>query len=201
PTGKTCALLDGAATIATPTLSSGTVTFNLSTLSVGAHSLTAVYPGDGTHGGSTSSVVTHTVNQAGTTTSLASAPNPSTFGESVTLTASVTLDPPGPESPSGTVEFFDGASSLGSAPVSAGSAQLSTSSLTVGVHSLTAHYSGDSSFDPSTSAPYVLEVKAKIVATAGPNGTIAPSGTTLYSLNATPSFTFAADPGYHVASV
>jgi hypothetical protein len=45
------------------------------------------------------------------------------------------------------------------------------------------------------------EVKAKIVATAGANGSINPPGTTLYSLNATPAFTFAANPGYHVQSV
>src|SRR5262249_16863593 len=34
-----------------------------------------------------------------------------------------------------------------------------------------------------------------------PNGSIAPAGTTLHSLNATPSFTFTADAGHHVASV
>ena len=44
-------------------------------------------------------------------------------------------------------------------------------------------------------------MKARIVATAGPNGSIAPSGTVLVSLNGTPSFTFAANPGYHVSSV
>src|SRR5262249_14942470 len=41
----------------------------------------------------------------------------------------------------------------------------------------------------------------EIVATAGPNGTINPLGATLYSLNATPSYMFAANPGFHVASV
>jgi len=69
------------------------------------------------------------------------------------------------------------------------------------VHSLTAHYLGDGSYSAATSSAYSLEVKAKIVSTAGPNGSIAPLGTTLYSLNATPSYTFAADPGYHVSSV
>jgi hypothetical protein len=69
------------------------------------------------------------------------------------------------------------------------------------VHSLTAQYLGDASYTGSTSSAYSLEVKAKIVSTAGANGSISPLGTTLYSLNATPSYTFAADPGYHVASV
>jgi len=134
--------------------------------------------------------------QGTSSTSLASAPNPSTFGASVTFTATVA-----PSGATGSVEFFDGATSLGTSPVSAASAVLNTSALAVGVHSLTAHYSGDAGYSASTSSAYSLEVKAKIVATAGANGSIAPSGTTLYSLNATPSYTFAADPGYHVASV
>ncbi|MCE9626748.1 MAG: T9SS type A sorting domain-containing protein, partial [Candidatus Eisenbacteria bacterium] len=71
----------------------------------------------------------------------------------------------------------------------------------VDVHSLTAVYSGDGSYSGATSSAVSLEIQAKIVATAGPIGSIAPSGTTLYSLGATPSFTFTADPGYHVASV
>jgi hypothetical protein len=114
----------------------------------------------------------------------------------VTLTATVS-----PAAATGSVEFLDGVTSLGISPVASGSAQLVTSALAVGVHSLTAHYLGDASHSGSTSTAYSLEVKAKIVATAGANGSITPSGTTLYSLNASPSFTFAANPGHHVASV
>ena len=40
-----------------------------------------------------------------------------------------------------------------------------------------------------------------IVATAGANGSIAPSGTSYYSLNATPTYTFTANAGYHVSAV
>src|SRR5204863_209760 len=105
----------------------------------------AVYSGDASFSGSTSAAHGHTVNPASTSTSLASAPNPSTFGDNVTLTASVTVNPPGAGSPGGSVEFFDGASSLGTSPVSAGSAVLNTSALSAGAHSLTAVYSGDPS--------------------------------------------------------
>ena len=49
------------------------------------------------------------------------------------------------------MEFFDGATSLGSSPVSGGSASISTAALVVGAHSLTAVYSGDASFTGSTS--------------------------------------------------
>jgi hypothetical protein len=71
----------------------------------------------------------------------------------------------------------------------------------VGPHVLSAAYSGDALYDGSTSATVSLEVKAEIVATAGAHGSIAPLGATLYTLNATPAYSFAADPGYHVASV
>ncbi len=134
--------------------------------------------------------------QGTTTTSLASSPNPSVAGESVTLTATVA-----PSGASGSVEFFDGATSLGAAPVSGGTATLVTSSLPVGVHSLTASYLGDANHSGSTSSAVSLEIQAKIVATAGANGSITPSGTVLVSLGGTPSFTFAADPGHHVTSV
>jgi Big-like domain-containing protein len=57
-----------------------------------------------------------------------------------------------PSLATGTVQFFDGASSLGSSAVSAGSASLATSALSVGSHSITAVYSGDSSYATSTSS-------------------------------------------------
>src|SRR5258708_1397248 len=61
---------------------------------------------------------------AATTTALAASPNPSTFGQSVTLTATVTPSPA-----TGTMQFFDGASSLGTVSLSGATASLSTSTL------------------------------------------------------------------------
>ncbi|KJY40339.1 hypothetical protein VR41_15120, partial [Streptomyces sp. NRRL B-1568] len=51
----------------------------------------------------------------------------------------------------GTVSFFDGATLLGSAPLVGGVATLSVSTLSVGSHSLTATYNGDTNFAGSTS--------------------------------------------------
>jgi len=48
--------------------------------------------------------------------------------------------------------FFDGATLLGSASLSAGAASLSTASLSVGVHSITANYGGSANFLRSASA-------------------------------------------------
>jgi len=82
-----------------------------------------------------------------TTTTLASSNNPASFGQSVNFTATVAGN-----SPTGTVQFLDGDSSLGTpATLTAGSAALTTSSLAVGPHSITAVYSGDTSNPGSTS--------------------------------------------------
>ncbi|KJY40699.1 hypothetical protein VR41_14670, partial [Streptomyces sp. NRRL B-1568] len=119
--------------------------------SVGSHSLTATYNGDTNFTASTSPVDTQTVNQAATTTVLVSLPDPSVFGEAKTLTATVTATAPGVGIPTGTVDFFDGATLLGSAPLVGGVATLSVSTLSVGTHSLTATYNGDTNFTASTS--------------------------------------------------
>ncbi|MER6334871.1 Ig-like domain repeat protein, partial [Streptomyces sp. NPDC001034] len=150
PTG-TVDFFDGATLIGTGTLVGGTATFTTSALGVGSHSLTAVYSGDPDFTGSVSPVDVQTVTQAATTTTLTSAPDPSAFGEAKTLTATVTAVPPGSGTPTGTVDFFDGATLLGTAPLSGGTATLTTSALAVGSHPLTAVYSGDADFTGSTS--------------------------------------------------
>ncbi len=75
-----------------------------------------------------------------TTTALGSSPNPSTYGQTVTFTATVSGPPSG-----GTVQFYFDSSPLGS-PVavntSTGTASYSTSLLTVATHSITADFSG-----------------------------------------------------------
>ena len=81
-----------------------------------------------------------------TTTALAVSPNPSTLGQAVTLTATVTAGP------RGVVEFFDGGAMLGAATLTAGQAGLTTRLLGSGIHSLLATYSGDTTHAASSSA-------------------------------------------------
>jgi hypothetical protein len=194
--GGSVEFFDGATSLGSSALVAGSASLSTSALSAGTHSLTAVYSGNASFSGSTSAAHSHVVNAGSSTVSLVAAPNPGVYLDPETLTATVT-----PSASTGTVEFFDGATSLGTAAVSSGSAAVVTSSLAVGVHSLTAVYSGDSNHSAATSSAVSLEIRAKIVATAGANGSLSPLGTVLVSLNATPSFTFAADPGYHVSSV
>ena len=78
-----------------------------------------------------------------TSTALASAPNPSAFGQSVTFTATVTS---GSGVPAGTVTFTEGATTWASnvAVNGAGQAAFSTTALSVGSHTLTAAFTGAS---------------------------------------------------------
>jgi hypothetical protein len=73
-------------------------------------------------------------------------------GTAVTFTAQVSG---GNKTPTGSVTFFDGTTVLGNAvALSNGQASLSVSNLTVGTHSITAAYSGDSSHTASASQAY-----------------------------------------------
>src|SRR6185437_14138395 len=89
--------------------------------------------------------------------------NLSTVGDSVTFTAAVTGTG---STPTGTVKFFDGTSTIGTGTLSAGQATLTTSALTAGSHPITAVYQGDSTFNPSTSAVVTQTVDGTPTTTA-----------------------------------
>jgi hypothetical protein len=83
-----------------------------------------------------------------TTTALGATPSPATDSQTVTLTATVSESDPA--APTGNVEFFDGATSLGTSPVNAsGVATKVVGPLTAGSHALKAVYAGDSVFATS----------------------------------------------------
>jgi hypothetical protein len=83
-----------------------------------------------------------------TSTTLASSLNPSTFGQSVTFTATVTATS---GTPTGTVTFKDGTTTLGTGTLSGGKATFTTSTLAAGSHSITGVYGGDTNFAGSSS--------------------------------------------------
>src|SRR5207244_1873801 len=114
---------------------SGQATLSAGALSLGSHSITAVYSGDSNFKTSTSSALTQTVNQATTTTRVSSSVNPSTYGQSVTFTAAVTGT-----GATGTVTFLAAPPPAGSGPVGSGPATLSAGVLSLGSHSITAIY-------------------------------------------------------------
>ena len=130
----------------------GAATFTTSALAVAGHTITAVYGGDSNFTTSTSSGLTQTVNKGATTTSLGSSANPSVFGQSVTFTATVAVTAPASGTPTGTVTFKDGATTLGTGTLTAGTATFATSALALAGHTITAVYGGDSNFTTSTSS-------------------------------------------------
>jgi hypothetical protein len=85
-----------------------------------------------------------------TTTTLTSSPNPSYMDQSVLLTATITTQFGG--SPTGTVTFKEGSTTLGQGNVSNGQATLNYSFTSPGGNLIVATYSGDSTFLHSTSA-------------------------------------------------
>ncbi len=102
-----------------------------------------------------------TIAKGASTISLAKAPAaPTTYGDTVYLTATVASALAGPAAPSGgAVEFFDGSTALGPAvALSGGQASLSANLLSVGTHgSITAVYTGDTNFDASPSSSPVSQ--------------------------------------------
>ena len=86
-----------------------------------------------------------------TTTTLGSSANPSYYGQPVTFTATVAATSSPAGNPTGTVTFKDGSTTLGTGSLSTTggvtTASYTTAALGVGSgHSITAVYSGDSSF-------------------------------------------------------
>ena len=165
PTG-TVQFKDGVTNLGSPvTMSGGVAALSTSALTQGSHAITGVYGGDANNATSTSPVVTQVVNAApagATTTALASSQNPSTLGQSVTFTATVSG-----ASPTGSVQFFNGASSLGTGAVSGGVATLATSALSQGTHSITANYGGDANNAASTSPVLQQVVNAVVIPPPG----------------------------------
>lgn len=145
----------GALSLGSVALNGGQAQLSVAGLAAGANSLTAVYGGDGSYTGSTSAAVSETVNKANSSTSLAAGPAPqSNSGQPVTFTAKVT-----PAAASGTVQFLDGATVLGAAPLSGGTAVFSTTSLATGNHTIKASYAGDSNVNGSQSSTLTYRVK------------------------------------------
>ncbi len=108
------------------------------------------------------------LNTAGTFITTTSSPNPSAPGQSVTFIAKVKGSINTTITPTGSVTFYDGTTSLGKVTMTAGSASLSSSTLAVGSHTITAAYSGDTNFVPHTGAPLTQSVQSGPLVTLNP---------------------------------
>jgi hypothetical protein len=101
-------------------------------------------------------IITYTVPVTATATAVTSSANPSVVGQPVTFTATVSPNPPGTGTPTGTVTFSDGGSPIGTATLDAsGTATITPWSLAAGTHTITASYGGDNNFSASTATATV----------------------------------------------
>jgi MYXO-CTERM domain-containing protein len=151
----------------------GQVVLAIDTLAPGQHTMTAKFAGDTGFAGSES--IAASVRVVAPTTVTLTAPTSAVLGEPVTLSASVAI---ASGVPTGTVEFREGATVLGSGDLDeSGTAQFTTSSLPRGVHALTAAYLGADASAASTSEPATLLVKAPTTVTLATS--VAPGELTL----------------------
>lgn len=159
PTGNVH-FMDGTQYLATAALTNGIATYS-STATSASHSFNAMYSGDANYGTSSSSTPT-TTGTTPTSTSITASASSIGAGQSVTFTAAVS-SPGLPPTMTGTVTFTAAAQGvLGSASVTRGAAALTLTGLAAGNYSVTATYSGDSVFAPSTSpTPVAVSVAAQ----------------------------------------
>ena len=187
------AALGGNGTIASLTLTGVTS---------GTHTYTAQYPGDSTYAAYPFGSVTVTVipTAAASTTALAATPSSIQAGSSTLLTATVTGTSLA-VAPTGSVNFLDGTTFLGSSPVgtvSSGtivSATLSTVINGPGTHTLSAQYVGDPNDAASTSSVLPLTASAIPTVTTVSLASASISAGASETLSATVTSGFGVPPG------
>ena len=144
----------------------GDAEYSSGSYAIGSHSITASYSGDASYNASTAAAITFTVAQVpvsgGATVKVVSDQNPIAAGQTLVLTALVETGGVG-ATPTGMVTFYNGASKLGTATLSAGAdpstgATAGVGSLTIpvtfGSTMITAIYAGDTNYaGPVTSSP------------------------------------------------
>lgn len=193
PTG-TVTFYDGGAAIGTAQVNSGVATFTTAPLPQGDHLIYATYAATPPFAASNAVEAWLYVYGSGaaTTTSLTSSLNPSFINQSVTFTATVTSSS---GIPTGTIQFSDGGTLLGTPQTlsSSGMATYSTSTLTAGNHTITATYAPAGAFVAgSTSLVQKVQAIATSIAVSGaPNPTVEGASVTLSatvtSANGTPT--------------
>ena len=189
PTG-TVTFKSNGITIGTGTLSGGVATLTTSFALPGTYTLVATYAGDSSNQPATTNTVSEVVLNA-VTVAVTSSINPVFLDNPTVLTATLTTLATG-TLPSGTVNFFDGATPIGSGTIVNGMVSITASFVYAGTHNITAVFAGDATDAPATSPVYLQTVAdfSLTIATGGSNSaTTIAGGTATYNLVATPIIT------------
>ncbi len=180
PTGTVAITVDGIT--ASYPLTNGTATAPAKVYTNGPHAITAVYSGDTNFDSQTATTTLYVQVQSSSILSEAAPSvfllNPAVF----TATANGASD----AVPSGTYTFSEGTTVLGTAALVNGSATLPISTLSFGQHTITAAYSGDNYYGPSTSSSVVENVMDYTLTLASGSTTIPHSGKATFTFTLTP---------------
>jgi hypothetical protein len=148
PDGSAVNFLSGGIPLGSATTTGGVATLTgVSFTTSGSHTINAKYNGDVYHTAASGST-SETVKRNPTTTTVMSSLNPSNTGQKVTFTATVTSSGP---VPTGSVQFKNGTTLMGTATLSGGTATFSITFMVAGTRSVTANYLGDTQSGPSSS--------------------------------------------------
>jgi len=152
-------------------------------LTVGSHNITAVYSGDSSFNGSTSSVLAVTVTKGNPGVTLT---GQTTIQAGGTQQFMVTVGATGPIEPTGTAQFqVDGVNVGSSVPLFSGQGNASITFPAGGIHNVVAVYSGDATYNSANSNQIAETVTAPFNLTASglTAQTVAAGGTATYNLS------------------
>lgn len=158
PTG-TVQFVNGTGNLGSPVqVINGVATLPFTFTTAGVRSVTATYSGDGNYSGSTSAVLTQTVQRATSTTVTSNRVPSASFGQNITFTATVRPVTGTGFPTAGTVQFFNGTGLLGNGTYTTnGRWTFTTNTLSVGPHTITADFLGSGLFAAS-SGTYTQQV-------------------------------------------
>ncbi len=170
PTGS-IAFTDNGASLATQPLLNGSASYRYRGLTAGTHAIIGAYAATGSYGASSSNctVVVQTLPSVST---LSAAPARRPYGVPILITANVApASPPGPSTPTGTVTFLNGTTTIATATLANnGQATITTSALPGsalpgGTDNLTCTYSGSTIYAPSNcnTVPVVVSPAASML--------------------------------------
>ena len=151
PTG-TVQFADGSQSLGSAALVGGQASVTATLTTVGTHDIWATYGGDAGDQAS-SARFAQRVDRLTDSLSLATSAASAAFGQTVTLTA--TLGPAAPSgvaAATGTVQFLDGSSVIGTVALSSRTAVLAVSNLAAGSHQIVAIYGGDATWYGNSAA-------------------------------------------------
>lgn len=155
PTG-TLSLTDNGSPLGPIALVNGVATVTLPSPALGAHALLATYAGDSNNGPAGAQPLTLKVTLRPSITSLTASSSALAAGQQLILISVVQAS--GAYPATGTVTFQSGSNALGKVTISSAGVATLTLLPPTGTLSVTAQYSGDALYAPSTSAPVTVAI-------------------------------------------